>query len=605
MGDVLEGGDVSSYELSHRLDKRLAAINSRYEAFVSNKAFTDYFGCTSLDNLLDYVHPDEVVEFKNFIDTFDGNYISKAFRFRLTDGTYRYNILKLISDRLDIEGGRNINIEMVDIDSAVSVNESLVNDINRVRMLLGMTDEYTFTYNRVDNMFILYRYEQYQRTTLYYMDIDEWKRFIIDQGYISEEDIAKFSTLISEIKCYTQGISININTSLRTQSDIKENLRFNAMVYNNSKMEKIMVGRILFAEQANQQSTLKIMDELHIDSLTGIFNKKSITDYAVKAIETAKNNRVTIVILDVDHFKTINDTYGHLYGDKVLSRIGNKLKDIVGEEGVVGRIGGDEFMIVLNGINDDQILRSMLRAIRTQIKWEFSGDFEDFLITCSLGAAICPNNGKEFEELFKKADYCLYIAKDKGRDRYVFFRDELHAESYKKSMVKKDTGNLLSYGREVRELKFMRDFMRKAVVSPRKAFDMAQEHMLKNYHLDSINVFYGPGLGRVRVYGKELPYSEDAAYMNTEEFTRLLDGREYFQVGFVGTLMTYTPGFYSIMSKRKVTSTVQCIIGTPEHVLGLVTFDRCAEASQWADYEVDCAVSCASLLSIICKGKEC
>ena len=64
----------------------------------------------------------------------------------------------------------------------------------------------------------------------------------------------------------------------------------------------------------------------------------------------------------------------------------------------------------------------MLRAIRTQIKWEFVDDFEDLMITCSIGAAYSPNNGHEYEELFRKADYCLYVAKEKGRDRYVFFR---------------------------------------------------------------------------------------------------------------------------------------------------------------------------------------
>ena len=112
----------------------------------------------------------------------------------------------------------------------------------------------------------------------------------------------------------------------------------------------------------------------------------------------------------------------------MLARVGRKLKEVVGEDGVVGRIGGDEFVIIFNGINDEHELRGMLRAIRTQIKWEFVDDFEDLMITCSIGAAYSPNNGHEYEELFKKADYCLYVAKEKGRDRYVFFRDDLHKD---------------------------------------------------------------------------------------------------------------------------------------------------------------------------------
>ena len=136
----------------------------------------------------------------------------------------------------------------------------------------------------------------------------------------------------------------------------------------------------------------------------------SLSSTAQKLVKKEKINRVSIVILDVDYFKQVNDRYGHLYGDKVLTRVAKKLKEVVGEDGVVGRIGGDEFMIVLNGINDDYSLRGILRAIRTQVKWEFKNDYENFQVTTSIGVAFSPNNGHEYEELFKKADFCLYMA---------------------------------------------------------------------------------------------------------------------------------------------------------------------------------------------------
>ena len=109
-------------------------------------------------------------------------------------------------------------------------------------------------------------------------------------------------------------------------------------------------------------------------------------------------NKVVIAILDLDHFKSVNDSFGHMVGDKVLARAGRRLKEIVGTDGVVGRIGGDEFMIVFTGLNDDLALRSMLRAIRTQIKWEFAEDFEGLSITCSIGASIFPTNGTDYDD---------------------------------------------------------------------------------------------------------------------------------------------------------------------------------------------------------------
>ena len=193
-------------------------------------------------------------------------------------------------------------------------------------------------------------------------------------------------------------------------------------------------------EGARKYDIELVVDE-SVDNVTVYVEakKKTITEYAKKRISEEKEKRIVIAILDVDHFKSVNDTFGHLYGDKVLARVGGRLKEIVGEDGVIGRIGGDEFMIVFNGLDDDQVLRGMLRAIRTQIKWEFAEDFENLSITCSIGASIFPVNGRDYEDLFKKADCCLYIAKEKGRDRYVFFRDEMHRASGRKGKMELGT----------------------------------------------------------------------------------------------------------------------------------------------------------------------
>lgn len=182
-----------------------------------------------------------------------------------------------------------------------------------------------------------------------------------------------------------------------------EKVKFVGAVYTKYTGENMVIGRIILADGTNSMGNIvEIADELTMDSLTKVYNKKTITEYAQKLVKKEKINRVSIVILDVDYFKQVNDRYGHLYGDKVLTRVAKKLKEVVGEDGVVGRIGGDEFMIVLNGINDDYSLRGILRAIRTQVKWEFKNDYENFQVTTSIGVAFSPNNGHEYEELFKR-----------------------------------------------------------------------------------------------------------------------------------------------------------------------------------------------------------
>lgn len=588
--------DIFEYEKMHSINKRKAVIDGKYRAFVTNKAFTDYFDCEHFYTLTDFVAPEEEAQLREFIGGFLGEPQEKIFKFCFKDGTYRYNLLRLISKKTTADGDDNIDIEMIDIQSMERVNEHLAADVSRLRMFLGMTEEYAFSYSKPDNVISIFKYEQYQKVTVYKMDIDEWKQEMINKNYIAPEDYSMFLTMISDIKSYVQTFTIRINSSLRTQNEVMESLCFCGCLFNGKDSERMMVGRIIPEDTLEQQKVVEAIDELHYDSLTKVYNKKTITDYAKKCLQKVTKNRITIVIIDVDHFKSVNDTYGHLYGDKVLERVGCKLKEVVGDNGVVGRVGGDEFMIVIDTINDNQVLRSMLRAIRTQIKWEFAGDFDDFVITCSIGASIAPNNGKEFEDLFKKADYCLYIAKEKGRDRYVFFRDEMHRKSYEESITK--VQHMGSCSREIQELKSIAEFMTVRISDKKAAYKEIIEHMLNTYQLDTINIYYGQQLLRVYTAGHEQNYSDNAMYARTEEFRQLLDGKDYMQTSFVGGLFNTQPQFCSIMKQRRVFSTLQCIIGTPDNILGLITFDKCKESGTWADYQIDCARIFASFISI-------
>ena len=221
-----ESKDVLNYEKMHSIDKRRAAIDSRYRAFVTNKAFTDYFEYEHFYTITDFVHPDEVGRLKKFIDEFAGDTQEQVFRFRFKDGSYRYNLLRLLCKKTGMDGLDNIDIEMIDVQSIEAVIEHLTSDVSRLRMFLGMTQEYAFSYNRSDNIICIFRYEQYQKVTIYKMDIDEWKQEMIDKSYIDPEEYSLFVTMVSDIKSYVQSFKIKMNSCLRTQSNIMERLCF-------------------------------------------------------------------------------------------------------------------------------------------------------------------------------------------------------------------------------------------------------------------------------------------------------------------------------------------------------------------------------------------
>lgn len=589
-------GFNDSYMAAHRFDRRLAVIDRFYLTSVTNRAFNDYFGNATYGCITEFVNPDEKESFIEFIDGFSGEEIEKCFLLKNSDGEYRLNLVKLTA----FEGEpvlRNIDIEMVDIDSVVEVNYRICDDISRERVIMGLTGEYVFTYSELTGDIKIVRYEASSREVIVRMPLDEWREYMAD-GRVAMEDMVELDSLINCIRTYMSDFCVKLTTSMRTLGKVMEKVKFIGTVYTKYTGENIVTGRIVLADGVNSMGNIvEVVDELTMDSLTKVYNKKTITEYASRLVKQDTVNRISIAILDIDYFKQVNDRYGHLYGDKVITRVAKKLKEVVGEDGVVGRIGGDEFMIVLKGINDDYALRGILRAIRTQVKWEFKNDYENFQVTTSIGVAFSPNNGHDYEELFKKADFCLYVAKEKGRDRYVFFRDEIHRESYENSLNKKD--KIINDGREMRELRYLTDIMVQYNHDKKAAVMAMLEHMLSMYKIDNISIYKGEGLKDIVSVGAPIKSESDMSYIDTDGFKILMGDKTYIASSFINKNQDVAPEFVDEMRKRHIHSTIQCFIGTKDDVKGLLTINKMKAASQWAEYEIECSIITATLINMI------
>lgn len=589
-------GFNDSYMAAHRFDRRMAVIDRFYLTSVTNRAFNDYFGNATYGCITEFVNPDEKESFIEFIDGFSGEETEKCFLLKNSDGEYRLNLVKLTA----FEGEpvlRNIDIEMVDIDSVVEVNYRICDDISRERVIMGLTGEYVFTYSELTGDIKIVRYEASSREVIVRLPLDEWREYMAD-GRVAMEDMVELDSLINCIRTYMSDFCVKLTTSMRTLGKVMEKVKFIGTVYTRYTGENIVTGRIVLADGVNSMGNIvEVVDELTMDSLTKVYNKKTITEYASRLVKQDTVNRISIAILDIDYFKQVNDRYGHLYGDKVLTRVAKKLKEVVGEDGVVGRIGGDEFMIVLKGINDDYALRGILRAIRTQVKWEFKNDYENFQVTTSIGVAFSPNNGHDYEELFKKADFCLYVAKEKGRDRYVFFRDEIHRESYQNSLNKKD--KIINDGREMRELRYLTDIMVQYNHDKKAAVMAMLEHMLSMYKIDNISIYNGKDLKNIVSVGTPIKSESDMSYIDTDGFKILMGDKTYIASSFINKNQDVAPEFVDEMRRRGIHSTIQCFIGTKDDVKGLLTINRMKAASQWAEYEIECSIITATLINMI------
>lgn len=180
----------------------------------------------------------------------------------------------------------------------------------------------------------------------------------------------------------------------------------------------IVAKRIL----ALQDRLISMRDELQIqathDSLTGLWNRKAAMDALTRELVRAEREKKTVglMLADLDHFKQINDTYGHLAGDRVLQAIAAKLKSVLRSYDTIGRYGGEEFLIVCPGCDEAAILRRA-EHIRTSVQAEPVSTPEATIpISLSIGAVVASGSMQQ-NNLLKSADEALYRAKRAGRNR--------------------------------------------------------------------------------------------------------------------------------------------------------------------------------------------
>lgn len=176
------------------------------------------------------------------------------------------------------------------------------------------------------------------------------------------------------------------------------------------------------------------------DSLTGLANRHTLSQMLSKLLTHVDTRRrtCTILMLDLDRFKHVNDTFGHPTGDALLTQVGQRLEKVIGELGVVGRIGGDEFQIVIPRVCDQTMLEQLGSDIIHSISQPYSVDGKRLVIGVSVGIALAPEHGSSSERLIRSADLALYAAKDSGRGRCRLFSDDLHVAARERNQLEEE-----------------------------------------------------------------------------------------------------------------------------------------------------------------------
>ena len=176
-----------------------------------------------------------------------------------------------------------------------------------------------------------------------------------------------------------------------------------------------------------QQSEQRFRHLAHHDPLTGLPNRTLLQDQFARALGRARrsNNNLAILFIDLDRFKTINDSLGHSAGDALLREVADRIRLTVREFDTVARMGGDEFVILLTDLAEPADAGRVAQHVLVSLAKVTIIDGHPLHVTSSIGISLFPDDGEDFDELLKHADAAMYLAKENGRNGYQFFTSEI------------------------------------------------------------------------------------------------------------------------------------------------------------------------------------
>jgi diguanylate cyclase (GGDEF)-like protein/PAS domain S-box-containing protein len=204
--------------------------------------------------------------------------------------------------------------------------------------------------------------------------------------------------------------------------------------------------RVDITERKQAQMTIEHL-AFH-DELTGLPNRRYFNNELERACATLRRQgtRLAVMLLDVDHFKDINDTLGHSVGDRLLIQVARRLRHCVGASDLIARIGGDEFAIIAIGRGEIESCGSLAERIIAALSRPIDIDDQTMRIGVSIGITICPDDGAEVERALANADLALYAAKNAGRHTWRLFDQHLHQKVRARHLLDQELRRALQLG---------------------------------------------------------------------------------------------------------------------------------------------------------------
>ncbi len=537
-----------------------------------------------------------------------GDAIELEYRLQAKDGRLVWTLDKGLR-KTGPDGGEYLVRVLLDITQSKQAQEELRRTIERHKLIMEQSNDIIFEWD-IERDEVLYSANWEKKFG--YEPIREHASARIPQvSHVHPEDLPQFTRLISDMAGGVPYEEIEFRVADATGRYRWSKIRAAAQFNEAGKPYKA-VGVIADIDE-ERRATEALRERAERDELTQLYNKSAgrglIEDYFAKR---PAQEGAALLIVDLDNFKQINDTYGHLFGDVVLREFSAELRRLFRGEDILSRIGGDEFLIFMRGVPDPEAVERRVDRVVESFRQMFRHDVLQGNPSCSIGISFCPADGQDFETLFRHADLALYGAKSKGKNCWRRFDAATMSDSFGLGTRQPVASTRIESG-DLPETA-VQGLVEQAFLELQRTDDLgAAIHAIlgmigKKFGVSRAYVLEDSRDGRIT--SNTFEWCNDGIESQKTLLQRIeyekLGGRRAYLSLFNEEGVFYCPDVQllaqqeirALLMQQDIKSTLQCAIRDESGFRGFVGFDDCVIRRMWTREQIEALTFTSRLLSL-------
>lgn len=593
-------------------------LNDKHFTMIdANQEFLDLVGFSREEiaarfqnQLIEMIHPFEREDVIMKLEERLAGYSKCTSNYRILckDGSYKWILdhCRAVKDAENQETILGIMLETTEIENT---REELELTLDRHRVIMEQTSDILFEWDiATDKVLCSSHWKEkfgYELTVYNLSDCYQLP-------YLHPDDLLKVERLSQEIQSGKPYLTTELRIRQKEGGYLWCRIRISNQFDEWGRLNKVIGVIQDIDEEKRMIESLRKRAER--DALTGLYNRAETQKQIKNYLEQKPDEYSALFMIDTDNFKLVNDNGGHLFGDAVLSEIAAGMKKIVRKSDVVGRIGGDEFTIFVKNISSAEAAKVKAQQLQDIFHHLFETDKQGVAITCSIGIAMYPRDGIDFQSLYGCADQALYEAKNRGkncftmyekngRERFLNINDSSLGAAIDSDMRAPETvpEDLVNYVFQILyDTDDTDEAIRLLLEIIGKRFDVSRAYIFENTddgkYCDNTYEWCSEGISPEKEMLQHVSYEDFDSYADLFKESAVFYCRDIYKLT--------SPAQIALFERQHICSTLQCAMMENSNFVGFIGFDECTGSRLWTKEEVGTLSRISQMLSTFLQKKR-